>query len=320
MTSTRIEWATEVWNPVTGCAKVSDGCRHCFAATFAARGMGHWKGRRFEEVRLHMDRLNDPLKWHRPRRVFVNSMGDLFHRDVPSSFIGDVFSVMARAHWHRFIVLTKRPERMVAEYVDIARDWMVRRLGALHRWPLSNVALGVSVEDQASADERVPLLLETPAACRLVSYEPALGPVDFSPWLRRAEPRGATGDWQHRQRGLDAIILGGESGPGARPCEVDWLRAGVRQCREAGAAAFVKQLGACPVIADPPRTGLPREQWPEREWPEGTCFGNRTGRRELNGRVALLASRKGSDPAEWPEDLRVRELPAVLWMPGEGAP
>lgn len=170
MAKTKIEWCDTVWNPVTGCTKVSQGCKHCYAERLANR---FWGERKFTDVQVHPERLEDPLKWRKPRRVFVNSMSDLFHKDVPFGFIDQVFGVMARATDHQFLVLTKRPARMryFCNHYFNPQD--------LAPYPLLNVWLGVSCEDQAAADERIPLLLETPAAVRFVSCEPLLGPVDL---------------------------------------------------------------------------------------------------------------------------------------------
>ena len=191
---TAIEWATDVWNPVTGCDRVSPGCANCYAAKMAARlkAMGDPRyqkdGARASGpgfgVTLHPDLLDLPLRWKKPRMVFVNSMSDLFHEDVPDWYIDRVFMVMARAPQHTFQVLTKRPMR--------ARQWAKEAQEAL---PLGNVWLGVSVENQRWANERIPLLLGTPAAVRFVSCEPLLGPLDLR--------------WS---RALHWVIVGGESG------------------------------------------------------------------------------------------------------------
>jgi len=216
--NTSIEWTDATWNPVTGCSKVSAGCKNCYAEAIADR---FWAGsRKFTDVMCHEDRLMEPLKWKKPRRVFVNSMSDLFHEDVPDEFIDKIFAVMALADKHKFQILTKRPSRMQSYVVGLVSR------------PPSNVWLGVSVEDQATADERIPLLIETPAAVRFVSYEPALGPVDFSKVPGQSRVVARIPDW---------IIVGGESGANARPCKVEWIRKAVTQCAAAGVACFVKQ-------------------------------------------------------------------------------
>ena len=321
---TTIEWTDETWNPVVGCSRVSAGCDHCYAMGVAHRFAGvnvafagltklrpkdasrpgvDWTG----EVRTLPERLGEPLRWRKPRKVFVNSMSDLFHRDVPFEFIAAVFGVMAATPQHTFQVLTKRPERMFeffrwlpassslaavlnelwayAIMNGIEHNEISRRFSGSLRWPLRNVHLGVSVEDHATADARIPLLLGAQSiAVRFVSYEPALGPVDFTnvglpgfPHDRYDALRGLYrgGIEGHR---LNWVIVGGESGPGARPFDIAWARRTVADCRAAGVPVFVKQLGALPI-----------------------------------GDIAVecrLTDRKGGDWNEWPEDLRVREVPA----------
>lgn len=183
-----IEWTDATWNPVTGCTKVSPGCDHCYAETLAERFRdtpGHYYENGFD-VQLRPEKLDQPLRWTRPRRIFVNSMSDLFHDQVPDEYIAKVFAVMARAEQHTFQLLTKRHGRMRSLLSDDAfPDAVVRELGGgLGGWPLPNVWLGVSVENQQWADTRIPALLETPAAVRFLSMEPLLGPVDLDtqPW------------------------------------------------------------------------------------------------------------------------------------------
>lgn len=226
MTKTSIEWATDVWNPVTGCSKVSEGCRHCYAERVAGR---FWGDRKFTDVRVHPERLDQPLHWKKPRRVFVNSMSDLFHPVVDDDFIEDVFRVMARTPQHTYMVLTKRPEQMRAwfEGYDAVR-------------PLPNVWLGVSVENQKAADERIPMLLGTPAAVRFVSCEPLLGPVKLVKWLPSYDPMQHYARPVHEEK-LDWVIAGGESGPGARPMHPDWARGLRDACVAAQVPFFFKQ-------------------------------------------------------------------------------
>lgn len=313
-----IAWCDETWNPLRGCSRVTEGCRHCYAQRVAARfsGLGQpyeglatrsparWTG----EVRLIEEHLTDPLRWKRPRRIFVNSMSDLFHERVPDEWIDRIFAVMALAPQHTFQVLTKRPERMLAYFTHdrSARLTAIIRAGdaVTHRGaqrngyydvPLPNVWLGVSVEDQATANERIPLLLRTPAAVRFVSYEPALGPVDFTDIvIRHGEGHeqhidalsmsddSPEDDEDFRGACLDQVIVGGESGLGARPCDINWIRATVTACRDAGVACFVKQLGARPCVE------------------MHSC-----GNVRLDG----IRDRKGGDMEEWPEDLLVRQFP-----------
>lgn len=261
MAKTTIEWATDVWNPVTGCSKVSEGCRNCYAEGIAKR---FWGNRPFTEVRCHEDRLTEPLHWRKPRRVFVNSMSDLFHPDVPELFVLRVFAVMAMAPQHTFMILTKRPERMkeILASPTVQNDvWLMTEKGlddCAPVWPLPNVWLGVSTENQQTADERIPLLLQTPAAVRFVSVEPMLGEVyltniqvssgeyenalDLEEWedlrdseeVRSSRMKGNTLDW---------VICGGESGPHARPMHPDWPRKLRDQCKEAGTPFMFKQWG-----------------------------------------------------------------------------
>lgn len=260
-TETGIEWTDATWNPVRGCSKVSEGCRNCYAMSVAARFSGpgqpyaglatrspaRWTNR----VAFVEEHLADPLRWKRPRRVFVNSMSDLFHEDIPDAWIDRVFGVMAAASRHTYQILTKRPERMRAYMAGLAHNYDRIEAGArsvgytlrfegipMVRWPIPNVWLGVSVEDQAAADERIPLLARTPAVIRFLSCEPLLGPIDLGGLLpdRSRSPIDAV-DW---------IIGGGESGPKSRPCDVEWLRNLARQCVESGTPFFLKQLGGWP--------------------------------------------------------------------------
>lgn len=342
VSTTNIEWADRVWNPVTGCTKVSPGCKHCYAEGVAHR---FWatqypqvpvatradldatntfhRARRFTDVMTHEDRLLEPLSWKKPQRIFVNSMSDLFHEDVPDAFIDQVFAVMALAPRHTFQVLTKRPGRMNAYVKSLCRG--ARSTGRATRdmfdpdglyladanekvfhvtnapKPLQNVWLGVSVEDQQRSDERIPLLLQTPAAVRFISAEPLLGSVNLAQFVfaechgcgtvkaacdgLRANRQACCPDCRHRR--LDWVISGGESGTGARPCDVAWIRSIVTQCQAAGVPVFVKQLGAkpeCGSCLDPT-----------------VCW--------CGEQLQRVTNRKGGDAAEWPADLRVREFP-----------
>lgn len=260
---TAIEWTDATWNPVRGCSRVSEGCRNCYAERVAARFSGpgmpyeglatigkngpRWTG----QVRFIGEHLADPLRWRRPRRIFVNSMSDLFHDGVTDEQIAAVFGVMSAASHHTFQVLTKRPERMrrfmaaddgpdlvAAACAELDRVGFNRGCGSAFEpdeWPPRNVWLGVSVEDQATADERIPHLLETPAAVRFLSVEPMLGPVDFTkvPGFNRVGLE-LSSRW---------VICGGESGPGARPMQPEWVRAIREQCRIAAVPFFFKQWG-----------------------------------------------------------------------------
>jgi protein gp37 len=242
---TKIEWTDATWNPVTGCTKVSAGCKNCYAERDFHRP---YPGRAFTDVRTHPDRLDQPLRWRKPKRIFVNSMSDLFHEAVPDSFIDSVFIRMAIAQQHTFQILTKRPQRML-EWIP-KMLWNVDGLANSLNY-LPNVWLGVSVENQEAADERIPLLLQTPAAVRWVSYEPALGPVDFRCiQTDMVEIDALTGDHGvyrplagRSECKLNWVVAGGESGPGARPAHPDWFRKVRDDCRAAGVSFFFKQWG-----------------------------------------------------------------------------
>ena len=230
---TKIQWADETWNPTTGCSRVSEGCRHCYIERTPPMRMA---GRKLgDPVQLHPERLDAPLHWRKPRRVFVNSMSDLFHEAVPDEFIDQVFDAMVEADQHGYQVLTKRPQRM--------QRWVTNYLRHLKPEIIAHVWLGVSVEDQRTADERIPILLATPAAVRWVSAEPLLGPVDLCHSdMVAVEHFLKTG--QTIAHGLDWVVVGGESGPQARPTDLAWIRSIVRQCQAAGIPVFVKQLGS----------------------------------------------------------------------------
>jgi len=274
---TSIEWTDASWNPVSGCTKVSAGCKNCYAErvfprAYPSRDSNGAVARKFTDVMLHPERLDQPLRWKKPRRIFVNSMSDLFHEAVPDDFIYRTLAIMALAGQHSFQILTKRPMRMLSMCAGEFFAYEVgRRAGDLLKagWkherdtaiPLPNVWLGVSVEDQDAANERIPLLLQTAAAVRFVSYEPALAPVDFSAWLpgpimvcgakepmpaESARALRALGNAAFRHIGgkmLDWIIAGGESGPHARPAHPDWFRSVRDQCISAGVPFFFKQWG-----------------------------------------------------------------------------
>lgn len=234
----KIRWTTSTWNPIAGCSKVSPGCAHCYAETLSLRykrSVLPWTPENAElNVILHPERLRMPLKWKDPRRIFVNSMSDLFHELAPVDFIADVFAVMARADWHTFQVLTKRPERMAAivadpTFVQLVEAKIAEAAGefALVRrgisWPLTNVWLGTSIENDRFVG-RADDLRRAPAAVRFISAEPLLGPL---PSLDLD--------------GIDWLIVGGESGPGFRPMDHEWARQLRDRSLEAGVAFFFKQ-------------------------------------------------------------------------------
>lgn len=308
---TGIQWTNVVWNPTTGCDRVSPGCDNCYALTMAKRlkGMGQAKYQRDGDPKtsgpgfgltVHPDALDLPLHWLKPRRIFVNSMSDLFHDSVPDEFIGSVFDVMARTPRHTYQILTKRHGRMRSLLNRWAKDdWTWRRYDGLWcgpvRGPLPNVWLGVSIEDQHWADIRVPALIETPAAVRFLSCEPMLSPVglDRYLWLNGPSTAGPFYDYAGRRRSgggiggqaisrvnardLHWVIIGGESGPGAREMDLGWARRLIWECREAEVPVFMKQVGSVAAA------------------------------RELS----LLADRKGGDWGHWPPDLCVREFPVA---------
>ena len=253
--NSHIEWTEATWNPVTGCTKVSPGCDNCYMYAMYPRLKG-MKVPGYEHapdvVRLQPGRLMLPLTWTKPRKVFVNSMSDAFHRDIPDAFLLEMFLVMKESadKWgHVFQVLTKRPGRAVAW-------WAKHREHFPAGWPES-IWLGTSIENQKYAP-RLTVLARVPAPVRFASVEPLLGHVDLSPWLA--------------SRVVSWVIVGGESGPGARELDVEWVRSLRRQCDAAGVSLFVKQLGSAWATA-----------------------------------VGALA--KGGEPADWPPDLRVRTFP-----------
>lgn len=222
--NSEIEWTDATWNPVTGCTEVSPGCDHCYARTFAERWRGV-PGHPYEQgfdLKLWPARLINPLQWKKPRRIFVNSMSDLFHKDVPDEFILQVFAVMAQAHWHTFQVLTKRPSRLVRLVPQLTAQLFQYTHSS--DWP-QHIWLGVSVET-IRYQWRVEQLRRVPAAIRFISAEPllgSLGTLDFT--------------------GIDWLIAGGESGPGHRVCEPAWVIELRDLCQLAGVAFFFKQWG-----------------------------------------------------------------------------
>jgi protein gp37 len=334
----KIEWTDSTWNPLRGCSRVSPGCQHCYAERVAARFRG--PGQRFEglvkthpsgeprwtgKIQLVPGKLDEPLRWRRPRRIFVNSMSDLFHEGVPDEYIAAVFGVMAACPQHTFQILTKRAERM-RRWFELYADgfgpsldppvmkatlWIEaqRRLdvpmkarvdprayGGERPWPLPNVWLGVSVENQEQADVRISELLQTPTAVRFLSVEPLLGPADLTRWLTELCPDcGGTGECSAqnhddpkfspcaqcagpyarlragRVRASDPrlhwCIVGSESGPGARPMHVEWARSIVDQCLAAGVPMFTKQIATPEGRAAGDRKGGDPLHWPAGEWP-----------------------------------------------------
>lgn len=274
-----IEWTDATWNPVTGCTKVSQGCRNCYAlrdwARLSANPKSVYFGRAFTDVECHADRLGIPLEWKRPRRIFVNSMSDLFHAAVPDAFIAQVFETMNQAPQHTYQVLTKRPERMFAFFQ--AMGWN----------PPANCHVGVSVEDQFTWEERAPWLLRTDALVRFVSFEPLLGPVDCrgTVFARDSVRVPPAVDWP--LRGIQWAIVGGESGPAARPTHPDWVRGLRDQCATVDVPFFFKQWGEWLPYGQPHYGFLGRHA--DHRWADGQTISFRVGRkiadRLLDGRT-----------------------------------
>lgn len=289
---TRIEWADASWNPIRGCSRVSKGCTNCYAEAQAAR-WGHklhgapvaistGSGPRWVPgaVGLVKEKLHLPFAWKEPRRVFVNSMSDLFHEALLDHEIAQVFRVMATAHQHQFLVLTKRPHRMMEfcrhklEHCLEPGSFLTAGAGDEPGIFLPNVWLGTSTEDQPTLDERVRYLLSTPAAIRFLSLEPLIGPVTLHPRPRGDRTlclicgEGPTARHDHeggyRNRGLDWAIVGGESGPRRRALDLEWLYTIVRECELAGVPLFVKQDSA---LQPGTRGRIPEEIWKLKQYP-----------------------------------------------------
>ena len=227
MADTKIEWADKTWNPVTGCWPLSDGCTNCYASRQIRSGRtpAVHGSKDFEKVTFHPSRLDQPLRWRKPQRIFVCSMGDLFHEDVKEEWIVDAFRVMEACHRHTFMVLTKRSKRM-RQFVNAA----VEHCG---RHPGENIWFGVSAENSRTMFERVDDLMQMWAAKRFISFEPLLEPVSIKSWTHKVYPSG--------KPMLDWIIVGSESGPHRRPCNIGWIRSLRDQCAAAGTPIFIKQ-------------------------------------------------------------------------------
>ncbi len=280
-----IQWTDETWNPVTGCDKVSAGCKNCYAGRLAETRLKHrleYQHGFYGNVICHRFRLEKPLHWLKPRMVFVNSMSDLFHESISFDFIAAIFGIMHVCSQHTFQVLTKRPKRMLdffnskPDYGSL-REWFfykaldyvgAKQMQGYYPWDnnsLHNIWLGVSCEDQKTADERIPILLHCPAITRFLSVEPLLEPIELKI------------EWFGFQTGIPGteinwVIVGGESGHQARYCDAKWIRGIVRQCRTGVyVPVFVKQLGSHSNL--------------------------------------LLNDTKGGDMSEFPIDLQVRQFP-----------
>ena len=292
----KIQWTDSSWNPIrarnkaTGavgwhCEHVTPGCEHCYAEAMNKR-LGTelpFKPGHMKDIELFLDEemLTAPLRWRKPRKVFVCSMTDLFADFVPDEWIGRIWQIMHSAHsnrGHTFQVLTKRPENMRRALGPQGIGWYAVVYGSVP-WPEPGIWLGVSVEDR-QRKTRIDSLRDTPAVVRFLSVEPLIedvGALDL--------------------RGISWVIVGGESGPGARPFDIAWARSVIAQCKAAGVLCFVKQLGANVRCAD--TAGFPDGTTCSE--PDGYGYGWRIH----------LRDRKGGDPSEWPHDTRVREYPAI---------
>ncbi len=255
--NSKIEWTDATWNPVRGCSRVSEGCRNCYAERFAHRFSG--KGQPYEgltvlgndgprwsgKLMMVEEHLEDPLRWKRPRSIFVNSMSDLFHEDLDHHYIHKVFNVMQEAQHHRFQILTKRPERMY-QFVEW---WCMQHAESAETFKkvFHHVWFGVSCENQATADDRIHWLLATPAAVRWVSLEPLLGSIDLEAIYGGTRYFPKINALESREAGLPAkldwVVVGGESGPGARPMNPSWVRSIRDACTEFEVPFFFKQWG-----------------------------------------------------------------------------
>lgn len=290
--ATKISWCDETINPVVGCSKISAGCNNCYAENMARRlaamgnpyyqsvvlsgkGCSSFKGWNGTTIFVE-SQLEKPYKWRKPRTVFVSSMGDLFHESVWRGWIDDVMRMVANNSQHTFIFLTKRPERM-KQYFDLCDRELVEQLTAFYQlshgtdpynlaanWPLPNLVLGVSVEDQKTADDRIPVLLQIPAAKRFISIEPMLGPVSLRwlcAWPENApttaqSPNGRTNEFDGLRR-LDGVILGGESGVKGRRLDPLWVVKVRDQCAAADVPFMFKQWNYENRNEVDPETGFP---------------------------------------------------------------
>ena len=369
---TSIEWTDRVWNPVAGCSKVSEGCRNCYAERMDRRFNAEWcewkSPNAKQNVRLHSDRLDQPIRWRKPQRIFVNSVLDLFHEQVPDDYIDQVFGIMLACEYfenchHTFQILTKRPERMrnyltsttpsellqrwarSVEYTVHLDDGDVLLSEAVegfcsslwdeagrsltpddkpwshpeNMFPLKSVWLGVSVENQQAAEERIPLLLQTPASVRFLSMEPLLGKVSFTKlaiiecptcdddkrWTNNPRPFVChhCGNEQRVVSKIDWVVAGGESGPNARPMHPDWARSIRNQCVAVGVPFFFKSWGEW--------ESMPNQPW-EVE-PKGNCqIINLEGGSGFHGAGAMWTKRVGKKKAGRMLDGRIwNEIPYV---------
>lgn len=346
MGATTIQWCDHSINPFkarnkeTGkighfCVKLTAGCKNCYSSKMQNPFLTQLEfvapNRPKVELFLDDHALNEVLRRRKPTKYFWCDMTDMFLEDYPDEWIAQCFAVMAITHWHTHLVLTKRTSRLrdlmnsadfrdqVSSCIDITAmsccdpndrrsdDLRATAPDVMEDWPLPNIWLGTSVEDQPTADVRIPHLLQTPAAIRFISYEPALAEIDITEYLRFETCGGGR---RTRNTRLDQVICGGESVPGARPFDIAWARSVIRQCREAGRACFVKQLGANPQEIASPRdvTDTETTNWMNDRWTRITDENGQHWRRYLK-----LKDSKGGDWTDpnFPEDLKVREFPEV---------
>jgi protein gp37 len=302
--STNIEWADETINPIVGCSRISPGCEKCYAAKAAKsprlqqfpqyQAVGKWDG----TVEFVKSQLIKPLSWKKPKRIFVCSMADLFHANVPDEWIHQVMAVVALSPQHTFQILTKRPERM-KEYFSQPNLWVkwyeaasvnlwdavsekfgglinLQQYFTLQPFPLPNLWLGTSTENQQMADKRIPILLQIPAAIRFLSCEPLLEEIDFRQAGAIQKLISDSYEWELVNEDIQWIVAGGESGPQSRPCHIEWIESIVQQCQQSQTPVFVKQLGA-------------------NAYYQGQRFKTR--------------DRKSGEIEEFPEHLKVRQFP-----------
>jgi protein gp37 len=329
--ATLIPWTDETWNPLVGCSKISIGCKECYAAEAAKSArlqqfpqyqkVKEWNG----TIEFVENQLVKPLSWRSPKKVFVCSMSDIFHKNVKDEWLDKIFAVMALAKQHTFQVLTKRPER-IRPYlqqgakqrirrgaVDLGRELKLaqKRYEAYETcdfdWPLPNVWLGTSVENQQAAVDRIPLLLDAPVAVRFLSCEPLLEELNlvsherqngiYNYLLNTWEPRisgagGAVAGGRispFTDKSINQVIIGGESGSSARPCHIEWIRSLVRQCQQTKTAVFVKQWGSQAINSTPYIDGVVQTHFQVK-----------------------LKNPKGGDITELPLDIQIREFPRFL--------
>ena len=346
--TTKIEWVRssngekgETWNPLAGCSRKSTGCQNCYAEKMTKRleamgvekyqGLLNDHGRFNGNVKLERDALMIPLKRKKPTTYFVNSMSDWCHENVSDDWRDQMLAIAALTPQHTYQYLTKRADRM-NRYLQALRDydepvseyWLGDTLQELSEGritrkvlqdtridkPLPNVWFGVSVEDQKTANERIPLLLQTPAAVRFLSVEPLLEYVRIkNEWLSdRGGVPGTMGQWA-KKPDIHLVIIGGESGPNARPFNIEWARQLIRDCKAANVPVFVKQLGGYVLCRND--NGFEGEH--DQAWPDGTAYqDNPSGYREDYQGAPVrvrLKDKKGGDMSEWPLDLRIREMP-----------